>query len=67
MSTKQSLPRWLRKFDVSYTKSIIFSPGVIIGRALRYLWKKKKKTTAANIGLLELSFPFSKYSTESSW
>ena len=46
MSTKQSLPRWLRKFDVSYTKSIIFSPGVIIGRALRYLWKKKNNNSS---------------------
>ena len=63
MSTKQSLPRWLRNMDVSYTTSIIFSPEAIIGRALRYLWKKK---TTTNIGLLELSFPFYKYSTASS-
>ena len=43
MSTKQSLPKLLRNLDVSYTMSIIFSPEAIIGRALRYLWKKKKQ------------------------
>ena len=42
MSSKQSLPKWPRNLDVSYTTSIIFSPEAIIGRALRYLWKKKK-------------------------
>ena len=38
MSTKQSLPKWLRNLDVSYTMSIIFSPEAIIGRALRYVF-----------------------------
>ena len=56
MSTKQSLPRWLRKFDVSYTTSIIFSPGVIIGRALRYLWKKKNNSSKYRAAGIVLSF-----------
>ena len=43
MSTNQSLPKWLRNLDVSYTTSIIFSPEAIIDRALRHLWKKKKQ------------------------
>ena len=38
MSTKQSLPKWPRNLDVSYTMSIIFSPEAIIGRAPRYVF-----------------------------
>ena len=55
MSTKQSLPRWLRNMDVSYTTSIIFSPEAIIGRVLRYLWKKNNNNKYRATGIV-LSF-----------
>lgn len=56
MSTKQSLPKLLRNLDVSYTMSIIFSPEAIIGRALRYLWKKKNNNNKYRAARIVLSF-----------
>ena len=56
MSTKQSLPKWLRNLDVSYTTSIIFSPEAIIGRALRYLWKKKNNNNKYRAARIVLFF-----------
>ena len=56
MSTKQSLPKWLRNLDVSYTTSIIFSPEAIIGRALRYLWKKNNNNNKYRAARIVLFF-----------